>query len=343
MTAEPVLACEGLRKQYRARERAFARHACRHISERRAALIDVSIALGQTQVLGLVDESGSGKSTLAPCLALLDRPDAGGVLLQGVDLVTLGQRERRRRRRIQIVFRDPYAPLNRRLSVYAAVAEVLRVHQLLPRAGIAGCVADLLSLVGLPSTAADRLSSEFSGGQRQRVCIARALAAEPEVLSADEPLSSLDVSTQAQILNLLLGLRDELGVAMLFIRHDLHVVRRSAPTIPVIFGGRIVEALPPAVSVEETRHPYTRALLAALPRLEAKLPEVSHSGELGAALAVDGCPFGDRCPHAFEICTDVDPPLVVIAPEHLVACHHVARQANIVEPAAPRKDSGKRV
>jgi oligopeptide/dipeptide ABC transporter ATP-binding protein len=314
------------------------------VPERRAALIDVSIALGQAEVLGLVGESGSGKSTLARCLAMLERPDAGSVLLQGVDLVTLGQRElRRRRRRTQIVFQDPYASLNPRLSVYAALAEVLRVHHLVPRAGIPGRVADLLSLVGLPSSAADRFPSEFSGGQRQRVCIARALAAEPDVLIADEPLSSLDVSIQAQILNLLLGLRDELGVAMLFISHDLHVVRRSAPTIAVIFGGRIVETLPPAVSLEEARHPYTRALLAALPRLDAKLPEVPHSGDLGAALPADGCPFRDRCPHAFELCAEIDPSLVAITPEHLVACHHVARQASIVEPSAPRKDSGKRV
>jgi oligopeptide/dipeptide ABC transporter ATP-binding protein len=307
--------------------------------ERRPALVDVSIALGQGQVLGLVGESGSGKSTLARCLALLERPDAGRVLLQGVDLATLGLRElRRRRRRVQIVYQDPYASLNPRLSVHAALAEVLRVHKLVPRTGIDDRVAGLLSLVGLPAAAAQRFPREFSGGQRQRICIARALAAEPDVLIADEPLSSLDVSIQAQILNLLLGLRDELGVAMLFISHDLHVVRRSAPTIAVIFGGRIVEVLPPTVSLEDARHPYTRALLEALPRLDARLPGVPSSGELGAALPADGCPFRDRCPYAFQTCAEIDPPLVAIAPGHAVACHHVAP----LESLTARKDSGNR-
>jgi oligopeptide transport system ATP-binding protein len=320
---DAVLACEGLHKEYRVRGHGRLRRA--GPDERRPALVDLSLALGRRQVLGLVGESGSGKSTLARCLNLLERPDAGRVLLHGVDLATLPSRElRRRRRRIQIVFQDPYASLNPRQSVHAALAEVLRVHRLVPRDRIDARVAELLSLVGLPASAAGRFPREFSGGQRQRICIARALAAEPDVLIADEPLSSLDVSIQAQILNLLLGLRDELGLAMLFISHDLHVVRRSAPTIAVMFSGRIVEVLPATVPLDAARHPYTRALLEALPRLDAKLPGVPRGGE-GAPLEPGGCPFRDRCPYAFETCVEIDPPLLEIAPGHAVACHDVAR------------------
>jgi oligopeptide transport system ATP-binding protein len=292
----------------------------------RPALADASLSLERGEAIGIVGESGSGKSTLARCLALLEHPDGGRVLLEGVDLTRLGRRElRRSRRRIQVVFQDPYSSLNPRLTVGSALREVLAVHHLVPRDQIPRRVAELLDQVGLPTRAVDRYPSDFSGGQRQRICIARALAADPEVLIADEPVSALDVSIQAQILNLLADLRARLRLSMIFISHDLHVVRYIAPKIAVMFGGRIVEVLPPGVPLEGARHPYTEALLAARSRLEpgwlARTGQLD--GELAAALPAAGCPFRGRCPHAMAVCETVDPPLRDLGSGHAVACHYV--------------------
>jgi oligopeptide transport system ATP-binding protein len=243
-----------------------------------------------------------------------------------VELTSLPSRAlRRHRRRMQIVFQDPYASLNPRLTVRSTLAEVLIVHRLVPRERIPDRIDELLGLVGLPPAAAERYPSDFSGGQRQRICIARALAAEPEILIADEAVSALDVSIQAQVLNLLMSLRDELGLTMIFISHDLHVVRRITPRIAVMFGGRIVELLPPGVALEDARHPYTQALLAAVPRLDATSLQDLEVTDMAAALPEGGCPFRERCPHAFEPCTPVDPPLLETAPSHLVACHYTAQ------------------
>jgi peptide/nickel transport system ATP-binding protein len=293
----------------------------------RPALADASLSLERGEAIGIVGESGSGKSTLARCLALLERPDAGRVLLEGVDLTRLGRRQlRRSRRRIQIVFQDPYSSLNPRLTVGSALREVLAVYDLVPRDQIPRRVEALLDQVGLPARAVERYPSDFSGGQRQRICIARALAADPEVLIADEPVSALDVSIQAQILNLLADLRVRLRLSMIFISHDLHVVRYIAPKIAVMFGGRIVEVLPPGVPLERARHPYTEALLAARSRLEpgwlARTGQLD--GELAAALPAAGCPFRARCPHAMAVCETVDPALRDLGSGHAVACHHVA-------------------
>jgi oligopeptide/dipeptide ABC transporter ATP-binding protein len=248
------------------------------------------------------------------------------VLLEGVDLTRLGRRDlRRSRRRIQVVFQDPYSSLNPRLTVGSALREVLLVHRLAPRDQIPRRVEGLLDQVGLPARAVDRYPADFSGGQRQRICIARSLAADPEVLIADEPVSALDVSIQAQILNLLADLRARLALSMIFISHDLHVVRYIAPKVAVMFGGRIVEVLPPGVPLERARHPYTEALLAARSRLEPGW--LAHAGqlngELAAALPATGCPFRARCPHAFPTCEEVDPALRDLGSGHAVACHHV--------------------
>jgi len=293
----------------------------------RPALADASLSLERGEAIGIVGESGSGKSTLARCLALLERPDAGRVLLEGVDLTRLGRRPlRRSRRRIQVVFQDPYSSLNPRLTVGSALREVLSVHDLVPRDQISRRVEALLDQVGLAARTVERYPSDFSGGQRQRICIARALAADPEVLIADEPVSALDVSIQAQILNLLADLRVRLRLSMIFISHDLHVVRYIAPRIAVMFGGRIVEVLPPGVPLERARHPYTQALLAARSRLEPGwLARTGQpDGELAAALPATGCPFRARCPHALAVCETVDPPLRDLVSGHAVACHHVA-------------------
>ncbi len=322
-----LLVAEHLTKTY-AHRRGWLRGAARSalLGSARPALADASLSLERGESIGIVGESGSGKSTLARCLALLERPDAGRVLLNGIDLTRLGRRHlRRSRRRIQVVFQDPYSSLNPRLTVGSALREVLVVHGLAPRDQVPRRMEGLLDQVGLPARAVDRYPADFSGGQRQRICIARALAADPEVLIADEPVSALDVSIQAQILNLLADLRARLALSMIFISHDLHVVRYIAPKVAVMFGGRIVEVLPPGVPLERARHPYTEALLAARSRLEPGW--LAHAaqlnGELAAALPATGCPFRARCPHAFAPCEEVDPSLRDLGAGHAVACHHV--------------------
>ena len=285
----------------------------------RPALADASLSLERGESVGIVGESGSGKTTFARCLALLERPNTGRVLLDGVDLTGLRAGPlRRSRRRIQVVFQDPYSSLNPRLTVGSTLREVLLVHRLVPRERIGRRVDELLVQVGLPACAVGRYPSDFSGGQRQRICIARALAAEPDVLIADEPVSALDVSIQAQILNLLADLRAQLALSMIFISHDLHVVRYIAPKIAVMFGGRIVELLPPGTALEHARHPYTQALLASRSRLEpgwlAQIGELK--SELSASLPATGCPFRARCPHAFAPCHDIDPPARAIGGGH---------------------------
>jgi oligopeptide transport system ATP-binding protein len=320
MSSAPMLRVDGVSKAYRVRSRSL-NPLRRSAAPDHPALVDVSVHLDRGEVFGLVGESGSGKSTLARCISLLERPDAGRVVLGELDLTALTPRElRTERRRIQIIFQDPYASLNPRMTIGAALAEVLRVHGLETRKRMSVRVAELLALVGLPATAAARYPAEFSGGQRQRICIARALAASPDVLIADEAVSSLDVSIQAQVLNLLMDLRDELGLTMLFISHDLHVVRRIAPTIAVMFAGRIVEVLPPDVPLEDAAHPYTQTLLAALPSLHATGLRSATRAEVGGSAAVTGCPFRERCPIAFERCVE-DPALLPVAGRHLAACH----------------------
>jgi oligopeptide transport system ATP-binding protein len=325
--AEPVLVATGLRKTFAPRQGLIERIARRPPPPVRPALVDVSVSLEAGEILGIVGESGSGKSTLARCLTLLTRPDEGRILFEGTDLMALhGDALRRVRRRIQVVFQDPYVSLNPRLSVHDTLAEVLQVHRLVPPDRVEGRVDELLEQVGLRASARSRYPSDFSGGQRQRICIARSLAAEPRVLIADEAVSALDVSIQAQILNLLLDLRDRLGLSMIFISHNLHVVRHVAPRIGVMFGGRIVESLPASVPLEAAEHPYTRALLAALPRLGTSLGALPQraSPDLASALPLVGCPFRERCPRAFEPCPVDDPALLPIGLGHQVACHEVA-------------------
>jgi oligopeptide/dipeptide ABC transporter ATP-binding protein len=330
--AVPLLSVEGLTRTYASRTGLLGRGRDRTT---RPALSDVSFTLERGEILGIVGESGSGKSTLARCVTLLERPDAGRVLFRGRDVAALPGRERREtRRRIQIVFQDPFSSLDPTQSVGSAIREVLAVHRLVPRAERGARVRALLDQVALPSTAVDRYPSDFSGGQRQRICIARALAAEPEILIADEAVSALDVSIQAQILNLLLDLRDELGLAIVFISHNLHVVERVAPRVAVMFGGRIVERLGVGVPLEAARHPYTRALAAAIPRLErAETLGASPFGDdASARLPVVGCPYRERCALAVARCATEDPPLASIGNDHLVACHVVAQEQG--SPAA---------
>lgn len=253
--AEALLRVEGLSKRY--------------APGGRPALAGANFELAKGEILGVVGESGSGKTTLARCVALLERPDSGRVLFKGEDLTALSDEAlRKRRRAIQTVFQDPYASLNPTKRVGDALAEVMLVHGLAAHATVRGRVAELLEQVGLAAAMGDAYPKSFSGGQRQRICIARALAAQPQILIADEPVSSLDVSVQAQVVNLILDLKDRLGLSVIFIGHDLQLIDFIAPRVLVMLQGEIVEATPPDRSIADARHDYTRALFQAVPKLQ---------------------------------------------------------------------------
>jgi oligopeptide transport system ATP-binding protein len=293
------------------------------------AVDDVSFDIRRGETLGLVGESGSGKTTVGRAILQVYRPTAGSVLFDGVDLTKLGDEAlRRSRRHFQMIFQDPYASLDPRSRVSDIVAEPLEVHGLTNgRAEKRARVAELLTQVGLNGAFAERYPHEFSGGQRQRIGIARALAASPRFLVCDEPISALDVSIQAQIINLLEELRDRLGLTYLFIAHDLAVVRHLATRIAVMYLGKIVELAPKATLYERPLHPYTKALLSAIPvpnpRLERRRERIILTGDVPSPInPPKGCRFHPRCPFAQERCS-VDVP--ELAPsdgaEHPVACH----------------------
>jgi oligopeptide transport system ATP-binding protein len=293
------------------------------------ALDDVSVRVGPGRVLGVVGESGCGKSTLARVLTRLERPDAGSVEILGerIDLAR-GGALRRVRRTIQLVFQDPYASLDPRQRVGAALAEVLTVHGL--PAGT-GPVGELLEMVGLTPVTTERYPHQLSGGQRQRVGIARALAVRPKVLVLDEPVSALDVSVRAEIINLLARLRSELGLTFVFISHDLGMVRHLADDIAVMYLGKVVEYGSWEAVSDHPRHPYTRALQAAVPIADPALAAPSTArivmGEVpDAAHPPAGCRFHPRCPLAEDACRVTEPLLLPLGDSHLSACHVVQRE-----------------
>ena len=269
------------------------------------ALSGVSVAVHAGETLGIVGESGCGKSTLARALVRLHRPDAGMVRFEGDDIASLtGPALLRFNRAVQMVFQDPFASLNPRMTVGATLAEALRVHHIVAEADIQARVLALLDQVQLPASAAARHPHEFSGGQRQRIGIARALAVEPRVIIADEPVSALDVSVQAQIVNLFMELQERLGLALVFITHDLRLVRHMTHRVAVMYLGRVVETGPTQTLFAAPRHPYTRALISAVPSLTPGQPKAEAvRGELPSPLnPPSGCAFHPRCPIAEPRC-----------------------------------------
>ena len=291
------------------------------------AVSGVSLAIGRCETLGLVGESGCGKTTLARAVLRLVEKTSGTVRFDGQDLFALAPEElRRMRRRLQIVFQDPYASLNPRMTIGRAIREGLTIHKLAARAAADRRVQGLLEEVGLSADAADVYPHEFSGGQRQRAGIARALAVEPELLVCDEPVSALDVSVQAQVLNLLMDLQARRGLSYLFISHDLAVVRHVAPRVAVMYLGRIVEEGPAEELYARPRHPYTQALLSAVPVPDplTKRPRIVLPGDPPSPVnPPQGCPFHPRCQHPAkdQTCVSVRPELVESAPGLRAACH----------------------
>ena len=292
--------------------------------DRVQALDDVSLQVREREVVGLVGESGCGKSTLGRIASRILEPSAGERLWKGRPYAEFdGRGARRERLAVQMIFQDPYASLNPRMRIVDIVGEAPVVHGIIGKKEREGFVRAMLERVGLDASALQRFPHQFSGGQRSRVGIARALAVQPQFLVCDEAVAALDVSIQAQVLNLFIRLREELALTYLFISHDLGVIRHVSDRVVVMYLGRVVESGPTAEIYARPNHPYTQALVAEVPRLEARHRAYSPiRGEIPSAMAPPaGCHFHPRCPHAFARCREEAPALKAIAPGRLSACH----------------------
>jgi oligopeptide/dipeptide ABC transporter ATP-binding protein len=300
-------------------------------SETVKAVDDVSFSIRRGETFGLVGESGCGKSTTGRCILRLIEPTAGEVDFGGRDLLAVGREELRKLRRdMQIIFQDPYSSLNPRMRVGDIIGEPLVIHRVGSRRDRRDRLAELLGLVGLSQEHADRYPHEFSGGQRQRIGIARALALNPSFIVCDEPVSALDVSVQAQVVNLLQDLQEKLGLTYLFISHGLSVVEHISTRVGIMYLGKLVEVATSEEIFDNPLHPYTRALLSAIPvpDPDLKRERIPLKGEIPTAInPPSGCRFRSRCPMAEPRCADVVPELVEVAPDHFVACIVVANEA----------------
>jgi oligopeptide/dipeptide ABC transporter ATP-binding protein len=316
MNTQPLLAVDHLRVEYPVRRRGHLR-----------AVDDVGFAIGSRETVGLVGESGSGKSSIANAVLGFAPVSAGSITFDGEDIVG-ASRDRRRRlsASLQVVFQNPYSSLNPARTIGKTLSETLRPHGTSKRE-VSERVASILERVGLEPAAAHRYPNQFSGGQRQRIAIARALIVSPRLVICDEPVSSLDLSVQAQVLNLLQSLQDELGLSYLFISHDLAVVRHISTRIVVLYRGRVMEAGPAAVVYDHPAHPYTRALLESAPIPDPNLQRARRTARLRSApdlpstVKPESCQFASRCPWAVDVCREQQPPPELTSDGVFVACH----------------------
>lgn len=323
-TAKPVLSVENLRMYFPVKSPGLLRRTIGHVQ----AVDGVSFEVPQGGSLGLVGESGCGKSTTGRLITRLYKPTSGSMRFEGQDLATLSKRELKPvRRDVQMIFQDPYTSLNPRHTVGSIIAAPLAVHDVVPKNQIVNRVKELLEVVGLNPEHYNRYPNEFSGGQRQRIGIARALTLNPKLLVADEPVSALDVSIQAQVINLLQDLQREFDIAFLFIAHDLAVVRHFCPEVAVMYLGKIVEIGDRETLYSRPHHPYTQALLSAVPDVKqavigGRRERIRLEGDVPSPInPPSGCRFRTRCHLAQDICAKVEPPLLQIGPRHKVACH----------------------
>jgi oligopeptide/dipeptide ABC transporter ATP-binding protein len=331
-TATPVLDVRGLKKHFPVRK-GLLRGVAGHVY----AVDGVSFSIAPGETLGLVGESGCGKSTVARAVIRLVEPTAGEVRILGRDILPLTRREMRPyRRQAQIIFQDPFSSLNPRMSAGDIVGEPLRVHELAHAKERRERVAALFERVGLRGSQLDSLPHQFSGGQRQRIGIARALALDPALIIADEPVSALDVSIQAQVINLLMDLQDEKKLSYLFIAHDLAVVEHISHRVAVMYLGRIVEYAETRALFRSPLHPYTEALLAAVPVPNPRLSRQKRvlQGDVPSPInPPPGCHFHTRCPYAMERCRVEAPRLLEVTPGHWAACHLRHTVASATAPA----------
>jgi peptide/nickel transport system ATP-binding protein len=330
VSAAPIVALNGVSKQF-GPPSSFAERIARRLRRQPEAagqtvraVSDVSLRIDQGEVVGIVGESGCGKSTLGRMAAGIMPPSSGEVLFGGQRLADMNRIDRRRAQlRVQMIFQDPYASLNPRMRAAEIIGEAPRYHGLIGPAGFDAYVDAQMQRAGLDPSYRFRFPHQFSGGQRQRVGIARALAVQPDLLVCDEAVAALDVSIQAQILNLFMDLRETLNLTYLFISHDLGVVEHLSDRVAIMYLGRIVEEAPTEEIFSCANHPYTQALLAEVPRIElGRRRFTSIQGELPSPLAPPpGCHFHPRCPHAMPRCREESPSLKTVAPGHRSACH----------------------
>ena len=318
-----IIRIEGLTKYFPVRLGAYGQQsAIVHAVE------DLALEIREGETLGLVGESGCGKSTVGLSILQLHKPTAGKVHYRDIELTQLEEKEiRPLRQKLQIIFQDPYSTLNPRMTIGAAISEPMQVHGMCQKGELQDRLHQLLQDVGLPGKYSNRYPHEFSGGQRQRICIARALGCNPEFIVCDEPVSALDVSIQAQIVNLLRELQQKYGLTYLFIAHDLAVVRYISTRVAVMYLGRLAELAPKDYLFERPHHPYTRALLSAVPvpnpQIERQRERQILRGDVPSAITPpQGCRFHPRCPIATELCSRAIPEWRQIQPDHWVACHH---------------------
>jgi oligopeptide transport system ATP-binding protein len=334
MTAqrEVILRVENLKKYFPIRRGVFQRH----VGDVKA-VDGVSFDVYRGETLGLVGESGCGKTTTGRTIIRLYEPTGGHVHFQGADLAAVrGAPLRQMRRKMQMVFQDPYASLSPRMSVLGIVGEPMEVHRVASGKEKKDRVAELLELVGLDPAFMNRYPHEFSGGQRQRIGLARSLALNPDLIICDEPISALDVSIQAQVVNLLEDLQAKLGLTYIFIAHDLSMVRHISNRVAVMYLGKIAELTDRDTLYSNPLHPYTQALLSAVPVpdpfIEEKRQRIILEGDLPSpANPPQGCNFNTRCPVAIDTCFEVEPEFIEVAPEHSCACHLVKPQGPLVD------------